>query len=184
MAFAAALLVALVAACGGGTSRTGTAAPSPSLGEQSPTAAARPGARPITRDSAQCPALYARRGTAAAAAPRDTTGGRGAPDIILCASVSAREVRFATQPQISVRLSGALGDSVHVLERRNLPRPVGAGTTYRDVFVAVEILGHLAQSCAPDSSAAADSTRGAISPSLCASIRVADSVATPSRTPP
>jgi hypothetical protein len=46
-----------------------------------------------------------------------------------------------------VRLCGALGDSVHVIERRNLPDPVQPGTTYRDVYIAVEILGHLNADC-------------------------------------
>jgi hypothetical protein len=69
------------------------------------------------------------------------------PDIILRAAVSAREVRFASQPRVSVRLCGGTLDSVRVLERRNLPTPVVAGTTYRDVYVAIEILGHLTGSC-------------------------------------
>ncbi|NUQ21429.1 MAG: hypothetical protein HOQ09_10760 [Gemmatimonadaceae bacterium] len=74
------------------------------------------------------------------------TVGRG-PAIILRASASAREVRFASQPQIVVRLCGGTFDSVRVIERRNLPSPVAAGTTYRDVYIAVEILGHLDAAC-------------------------------------
>jgi hypothetical protein len=45
-----------------------------------------------------------------------------------------------------VRLCGGL-DSVHVVERRNLPDPVVAGHTYRDVYVAVEIFGRLNADC-------------------------------------
>jgi hypothetical protein len=70
---------------------------------------------------------------------------RGA-DVILLASVSAREVRFQSQPQISVRLCGGF-DSVRVVERRNLPRRVVPGVTYRDVYIAVEILGHIYADC-------------------------------------
>src|SRR5690242_12133242 len=84
--------------------------------------------------------------------PRADTAGTGQQssgnaDIILRASVSAREVRFASQPHVSIRLCGGTLDSVRVLERRNLPTPVVAGTTYRDVYVAIEILGHLASNC-------------------------------------
>ena len=70
---------------------------------------------------------------------------RGA-DVILLASVSAREVRFQSQPQISVRLCGGF-DSVRVVERRNLPERVAPGVTYRDVYIAVEILGHIYADC-------------------------------------
>jgi hypothetical protein len=87
--------------------------------------------------------------------------------------VGAREIHFATQPDIDVRLSGALGDSVRVLERRNLPKPVVAGTTYRDIYIAVEIVGHLADDCRQQ--AAADTARAAARSSLCASILRADS---------
>jgi hypothetical protein len=71
----------------------------------------------------------------------------GEPALRIHASVSAREVRFAKQPQLRVRLCGGTLDSVRVIERRNLPSPVRVGTTYRDVFIAVEILGHLNASC-------------------------------------
>ena len=76
---------------------------------------------------------------------------RSGPDsgkvaVMLLASASAREVRFARQPEIRVRLCGGL-DSVHVVERRNLPEPVVVGQTYRDVYVAVEILGRVDAAC-------------------------------------
>jgi hypothetical protein len=69
------------------------------------------------------------------------------PTIVIYAAASAREVRFAAQPQITVRLCGALTDSVRVIERRNLPDPVQPGTTYRDVYIAVEIIGRLNAEC-------------------------------------
>jgi hypothetical protein len=76
------------------------------------------------------------------AAKRDTS--RVAVRIF--AEASAREVRFTSQPQLHVRLAGGL-DSVHVLERRNLPSPVVTGTTYKDVYVAVEIFGRVNADC-------------------------------------
>jgi len=104
--------------------------------------------------------------------------------VIIRASASAREVRFASQPRILVRLCGALSDSVHVVERRNLPDPVQPGATYRDVYIAVEIMGHLNAEClsaritrtAPRDSAAA---------TACASFGIRDSAsAVPARRPP
>jgi hypothetical protein len=79
--------------------------------------------------------------------------------LILYAAASAREVTFAKQPEVQVRLCGGL-DSVRVVERRNLPNPVVAGRTYRDVYVAVEIFGRLNADCivAALTSAPRDST--------------------------
>ena len=96
-----------------------------------------------------------------------------APDVIVRASVSARELTFRTQPHVSIRLCGGTLDSVRVIERRNLPTPVVAGTTYRDVYVAIEILGHLTGSCIANGV-----TRGGAAPSasaLCATLGIRDS---------
>lgn len=96
-----------------------------------------------------------------------------APDIIVRASVSARELTFRTQPHVSIRLCGGTLDSVRVVERRNLPTPVVAGTTYRDVYVAIEILGHLTGSCIANGL-----TGGRAAPAasgLCASLGIRDS---------
>jgi hypothetical protein len=62
------------------------------------------------------------------------------------AEASAREVRFTSQPELRVRLEGGL-DSIHVIERRNLPSPIVMNTTYRDVYVAVEIFGRVNAEC-------------------------------------
>jgi hypothetical protein len=102
------------------------------------------------------------------------------PAIILRASASAREVRFATQPRISVRLCGGVMDSVRVLERRNLPDPVRPGVTYRDVYIAVEILGHLNAECLAGRITGAE--RGTAA--ACASIQVRDSAGAGARRPP
>ena len=73
----------------------------------------------------------------------------GAPDIILTAAVQANEVRFASQPRVRVRLCWG-GDTLRVVQRQNIPSPVVAGTTYRNVFVAVELLGRLNAECLVD----------------------------------
>jgi len=100
------------------------------------------------------------------------------PDIRLFAAVSAREVRFAAQPRIRVRLCNGAIDSLHVLERRNLPSPVRVGTTYRDVYVAVEMLGHLNAMCLSGlvtGQRPADSTRAGQASAPCVSLGIADS---------
>lgn len=71
-----------------------------------------------------------------------------APDLVIRASASATEVRFRGVPEIEVRLTGCSApDSVRIVERRNVPHPVEPGVTYRDVFVEVQILGHLDLHC-------------------------------------
>ena len=103
--------------------------------------------RPATTPSA--------RGATDSLPQRDTAsasigGARtGAPDIILTAAVQANEVRFASQPRVRVRLCWA-GDTLTVVQRDNIPSPVVAGTTYRNVFVAVELLGRLNAECLVD----------------------------------
>lgn len=96
-----------------------------------------------------------------------------APDIVVRASVTAREVTFRTQPHVAIRLCGGTLDSIRVVERRNLPTPVVAGTTYRDVYVAIEILGHLTGSCIANGL-----TGGRAAPAasgLCAALGIRDS---------
>lgn len=111
--------------------------------------------------------------TPAAPSPAATpASGRIAVSIF--ASASARSVTFAREPEIRVRLCGGL-DSVRVIERRNLPTPVVAGRTYRDVYIAVEILGRIDGACLAERlgvrdsarAPAAETTRGA-----CAAITV------------
>lgn len=87
------------------------------------------------------------------------------PDLLIVASVSARAVRFETQPEARVRLTGCAAlDTVIVTERTNLPDPVQPGVTYRDVRVGIEIRGWLDVQCAA-ALAAAD-------PALCAPVQV------------
>jgi hypothetical protein len=120
--------------------------------------AAGPDVGPSSGGVARSPGDSARR---IAAAARDTLP----VAIRLIASVSADEVRFERSPVVCVKLSGdAQLDSVHVLARRNLATPVVRGNTYRDVYVAVEILGRLNADCiaaritgAPSNAAPGDS---------------------------
>jgi len=103
--------------------------------------------------------------------------------IVLYASASAREVRFAAQPRIVVRLCGAVTDSVHVLERRNLPERIQPGTTYRDVYIAVEIIGHLDAQCLAQRIGVAPA-HPADAKGACASVGIRDTArATPARPP-
>jgi hypothetical protein len=78
------------------------------------------------------------------AGAQDTTSG---PAIVIRAEVNAREIRFGTQPSLRVVLANGSIDSIRVLERRNLPQPIQTGVTYRDVYIAVEILGRLNAEC-------------------------------------
>ncbi|HEX6369020.1 MAG TPA: hypothetical protein VF006_08805 [Longimicrobium sp.] len=88
-----------------------------------------------------------------------------APDLLIRASASARELRFQTQPEAEVRLTGCAAlDTVIVTERTNLPHPVQPGVTYRDVRVGIEIRGWLNVECVA-ALAAAD-------PALCAPVQI------------
>ena len=70
----------------------------------------------------------------------------GAADVLLLVGVHADEVRFASQPHVRVRLCWG-GDTVRVVQRDNLPSPVVPGTTYRNVYIAVELLGRINAEC-------------------------------------
>ncbi|HJP86444.1 MAG TPA: hypothetical protein VJ852_10670 [Gemmatimonadaceae bacterium] len=70
----------------------------------------------------------------------------GNPTVHLLVGVHADEVRFAKQPHVRVRLCWG-GDTLRVIQRDNLPSPVVAGTTYRNVYVAVELIGRLNGEC-------------------------------------
>jgi hypothetical protein len=73
----------------------------------------------------------------------------GEADIVLWVGVHADQVRFAKQPQTRVRLCWG-GDSLRVVQRENIPSPVVAGTTYRNVYVAVELIGRVNAECVAD----------------------------------
>ena len=100
-----------------------------------------------TRDSARAMPDSVRNRTRADSASFGIGGAKsGKADIILWVGVHADEVRFAKQPNVRVRLCWG-GDTLRVVQRDNLPSPVVAGTTYRNVFVAVELIGRLNAEC-------------------------------------
>lgn len=116
----------------------------------------------------ECPALPA---SAAAA-----DSGR-APDVLIRASATAREVRFQSQPRTSVRTGGCALDGVVETERVNLPDPVEPGVTYRDVRVGVEIRADLQVACLLPALAADPALAG-----LCAPAPSASAAPQPERT--
>lgn len=73
----------------------------------------------------------------------------GEADIILRVGVQIDQLRFNRQPNVRVRLCWG-GDTLRVVSRQNLPSPVVAGTTYRNVYVAVELLGRINAECLAD----------------------------------
>jgi len=110
-------------------------------------------ARSLLRIAAAAAALTAGRASAQAAAPcaavdsaRSDTAGA---EVRIIASVTIAELRFDARPRATVRTSGCggTGSPVRVIERRNLPERVEPGVTYRDVYVAVEILGRVESAC-------------------------------------
>ena len=94
--------------------------------------------------SSIAPSAARGQGVACADSARGDTAGAVA---VIRASVRMNEVTFRTEPRASARLIGCAGPPVRVLERRNLPERVEPGATYRDVYVAVEIVGRLEAAC-------------------------------------
>jgi hypothetical protein len=77
-------------------------------------------------------------------------GARNGPaDVMLLVGVHADQVTFASQPHLRVRLCFG-GDTIRVVQRDNLPSPVVPGTTYRNVYVAVELIGRVNAECLAD----------------------------------
>jgi hypothetical protein len=74
---------------------------------------------------------------------------KGPGDVILLVGIHADEVRFAKQPHVRVRLCWG-GDTLRVVQRDNLPSPIVPGTTYRNVYIAVELVGRLNAACLAD----------------------------------
>jgi hypothetical protein len=92
--------------------------------------------------------------TAAAARPDTHSFGiggarKGQGDVILLVGIHADEVRFAKQPHVRVRLCWG-GDTLRVVQRDNLPSPIVPGTTYRNVYIAVELVGRVNAECLAD----------------------------------
>ena len=102
-------------------------------------------------------------------APADSAAASAKPDMVLAFTVRAREVRFDSEPRLSVNFLGCPGlDSLVILRRENLPKPVQSGVTYNNVVISGELRSYFAQRClqtaAPGDSAL---TRGLLA-NLCA----------------
>jgi hypothetical protein len=73
-----------------------------------------------------------------------------AGDVQLNARVRAGELRFARQPRASLDIASCdRTDTLRVVRRDNLPRPVQPGVSYRDVEVEIEIRARLQVLCSP-----------------------------------
>lgn len=108
------------------------------------------------------------------------------PDILLLVGVSADEVTFHSQPNASVRLCWG-SDSLHIVERRNLPSPVVAGTTYRNVFIAAELRAFFDAECIAKSIGVSGDSTAAANAAGCAAIGLTTARSQPttaSRPPP
>ena len=87
----------------------------------------------------------------------------GAADVMLLVGVHADEVRFASQPHLRVRLCWG-GDTLRVVQRTNLPSPIVPGTTYRNVYVAVELIGRVNAECLAERIGVGPAQQGARQP--------------------
>jgi len=82
----------------------------------------------------------------------------GQADVLLLVGIHADEVRFGSQPHVRVRLCWG-GDTLRVVQRDNLPSPVVPGTTYRNVYIAVELLGRVNAECLAEKSGVGNNAR-------------------------
>ncbi|HEU4561790.1 MAG TPA: hypothetical protein VFS20_28455 [Longimicrobium sp.] len=89
----------------------------------------------------------AARGQAGVACADSARADTAGAVVVIRASVQMDEVTFRSEPRATARVPGCDGPPVRVLERRNLPERVQAGATYRDVYIAVEIVGRLEAQC-------------------------------------
>jgi hypothetical protein len=122
----------------------------------------------------------------------------GAADVLLLVGIHADSVRFASQPHVRVRLCWG-GDTVRVVQRDNLPSPIVPGTTYKNVYIALEVLGRVNAECLaetigvgnssarnarPSNAAAVPSTGNPTSASSCAFLGGSAGTGTPNTRPP
>lgn len=88
---------------------------------------------------------------------------KGPGDVILLVGIHADEVRFAAQPRVRVRLCWG-GDTLRVVQRDNLPSPIVPGTTYRNVYIALELIGRLNAECLADKLGVGNAASGTARP--------------------
>ena len=94
-----------------------------------------------TRLRPECPVLTTMPIDSAAAS-------RMRPDVTILASATAQSVTFNGQPVVNVQFRGCgMRDTVRILERTNLPKPVVSGTTYTNVKIDVELYAYLDVNC-------------------------------------
>src|SRR5687768_5969212 len=93
--------------------------------------------------------VMARPGLAQEACPGPRAAGADTltkPDIMLLARVEARTLRFHSNPDASLTVSGCpAADTTHVVVRTNLPKPVQSGVTYQNVRVELLLKLRLAE---------------------------------------
>jgi hypothetical protein len=106
----------------------------------------------------------------------------GRPDVVLIVAFSADELRFNSPPDARIRFCWG-SDSLHVIERRNLPSPVVAGTTYRNVFIAAELRAYLNAECLSERLGVSDSTPSSASNRSCGALRLNAAAARGTRPP-
>jgi len=91
----------------------------------------------------------------------------GAADVMLLVGVHADQVRFNSQPHLRVRLCWG-GDTLRVVQRDNLPSPIVPGTTYRNVYIAVELIGRVNAECLANAIGVGPAQQGARQPNSAA----------------
>ena len=96
----------------------------------------------------------------------------GAADIMLLVGVHADEVKFGAKPHLRVRLCWG-GDTLRVVQRDNLPSPIVPGTTYRNVYIAVELIGRVNAECLANVIGVGPAQQGARQPNAPAAGEVA-----------
>ena len=111
-------------------------------------------------------------------------GARSGPaDVLLLVGIHADEVRFASQPHLRVRLCWG-GDTLRVVQRDNLPSPIVPGTTYRNVYIAVELLGRINAECLADMIGVGSNTPRNAGPGSCAFLGASAGTGTQNTRPP
>lgn len=120
----------------------------------------------------------ARAQTTCPAAADSARADSASADVVIIASVSAREMRFDAPPNAKLRMPGCEG-GLQVLERRNLPERVQPGVTYRDVYVSVRILGPLNAACIAALAGDSAAVRGLGGAAACLPARTAAAPAAP-----
>jgi hypothetical protein len=96
----------------------------------------RPPPQPVT----QTPVAAAAPTASTASSAVNASASQAEPDLAITANVTARELRFEQVPNPRVDFMGRpQRETVWDAARRNLPRPVQPGVTYRDIGIELKI---------------------------------------------